>query len=60
MSDAATKSEDQVQVVEEVVVLNPAGKLQLTLEQKLALFEPAKHGGEFMSVSPVGREQLAG
>jgi len=31
-----------------VVVIRPAGEQPLTLKQRLALFDPAKHGGEAM------------
>ena len=45
-----------VEVVEDGVLLRPAGKPRLTLEQKLRLFDPVKHGGEVMADKPVGRE----
>jgi len=48
----------KVEVVEEGVLLRPAGKPRLTLEQKLKLFDPEKHGGEAMPTSPVGHEIL--
>jgi antitoxin MazE len=39
----------QVEVVEGGVFLRVVGKPKLTLEQKLKLFEPSRHGGEFMA-----------
>lgn len=33
------------------VVIRPAEETALTLEQRLAKFDPAKHGGEFMQPS---------
>ena len=46
----------KVEVVKGGVLLRPAGKPRLTLEQKIKLFDPAKHGGEVMADAPVGRE----
>ena len=46
----------KVEVVKDGVLLRPAGKPRLTLEQKIKLFDPAKHGGEVMADAPVGRE----
>lgn len=46
----------KVEVVDGGVLLRPAGKPRLTLEQKLKLFDPKKHGGEVMADAPVGRE----
>lgn len=40
------------------VLLTPAGQVQLTLAQKLALFDPALHSGEAMSSEPLGKEVL--
>ncbi|MBY0505441.1 MAG: AbrB/MazE/SpoVT family DNA-binding domain-containing protein [Bryobacteraceae bacterium] len=40
------------------VLVSPCGAVQLTLAQKLALFDPALHGGEAMAHEPVGRELL--
>ena len=47
-----------VEVVEEGVLLRPAGRPRLTLAQKLKAFDPEKHGGEAMASRPVGREIL--
>lgn len=38
---------------------NAAGRIRLALEQRLALFDAALHGGEVMAAVPVGTEQLA-
>jgi antitoxin MazE len=45
-----------VEVVEGGVLLRPAGRPRLSLEQKLKLFDPNKHGGEVMAGCLVGRE----
>ena len=39
------------------VVITPVADAPLTLEQRLALFDPARHGGEAMVSSPVGAER---
>jgi len=36
--------------------IRPVGTRRPTLEEKLALFDPVKHGGEAMSSAPVGAE----
>lgn len=38
------------------VLVKPVGAPRLTLEQKLARFDPALHGGEVMALRPVGKE----
>jgi antitoxin MazE len=40
------------------VLVRPIGAPKLTLAQKLAAFDPARHGGEAMVTTPVGREAL--
>ena len=45
-----------VEVVPEGVLLRPGKPRVLTLEQKLALFDPARHGGEFVSDGLMGKE----
>ena len=40
------------------VLVRPVGPPRLTLEQKLAGFDPHRHGGEVMPTRPVGAEQL--
>ena len=38
------------------VIITPHGDKPPTLAERLALFEPAVHGGEAMAVAPQGRE----
>jgi len=38
------------------VVITPHGDRPSTLAERLALFDPALHGGESMATKPVGRE----
>lgn len=38
------------------VTIEPIGPRELTLDQKLALFDRAEHGGETMATGPVGVE----
>ena len=39
------------------VVITPVAKAPLTLEQRVALFDPMRHGGEAMAGSLVGTER---
>ncbi len=39
------------------VVISPVGDTPLTLEQRLALFDPVRHGGEAMITPRVGAER---
>ena len=39
------------------VVITPVDNVALTLEQRLALFDPARHGGEVMAAEPLGAEK---
>ena len=39
------------------VVITPVQDVPLTLEQRLARFDPARHGGEVMSGPAVGAER---
>ena len=39
------------------VVITPVAVDPLTLEQRLALFDPARHGGEAMAAPRVGAER---
>ncbi|MBO4119706.1 AbrB/MazE/SpoVT family DNA-binding domain-containing protein [Cupriavidus gilardii] len=50
--------EVEVQVEEVGVTVKPVGKRAMTLDEKLALFDPAIHGGEVMATSPVGVEAV--
>lgn len=40
------------------VLVRPTGSPRLTLEQKLARFDPVSHGGEAMPATPTGKEIL--
>ena len=46
----------RVSVEGERVVITPVADAPLTLEQRLALFDPARHGGETMAVARAGAE----
>ncbi len=39
------------------VVITPVDNVALPLEQKLALFDPARHCGEAMATEPLGAEK---
>lgn len=39
------------------VVITPVAEPPLTLEQRLALYDPARHGGEVMAAEPLGAEK---
>lgn len=39
------------------VVIAPADDRQLSLDERLARFDPQKHGGEVMATEPVGVER---
>jgi antitoxin MazE len=47
-----------VSAKESGVLVVAAGELRLTLKQKLALFDPERHGGEAMATVRVGNEVL--
>ena len=38
------------------VIITPHGEKPLSLADRLALFDPAVHGGEAMATKPIGRE----
>jgi antitoxin MazE len=46
-----------VSVENGLIVIRPVAEAPLTLEQRLARFDPARHGGEAMVSEPVGAEQ---
>ena len=48
----------ELSVGEEGVLVKPAGRPKLTLAQKLAVFDPAQHGGEVMATYRIGAEEL--
>ena len=47
----------RVSVEDGYIVIHPADETSLTLEQRLAQFEPDRHGGEAMVSEPVGAER---
>ncbi len=48
----------EVSIQDAAVLVTGIGIPKLTLAQKLALFEPARHGGEVMATEGMGRETL--
>jgi antitoxin MazE len=55
---ARLKADQRVRITVEEgrVIITPQGERPPTLEQRLALFDPAVHGGEVMAAAPLGRE----
>ncbi len=47
----------RITVEEGCVVITPIDDVPLTLEQRLARFDPARHGGEVMETEPLGVEK---
>lgn len=47
----------RVSVEGEQVVITPLTAAPLTLEQRLARFDPARHGGEVMASKAIGAER---
>jgi antitoxin MazE len=47
----------RVTVQGDQVVITPVADAALTLAQRLALFDPVRHGGEVMAATPVGAER---
>jgi antitoxin MazE len=47
-----------VSAEESNVVVRPIGTPRLTLSQKLAAFDPTRHGGEAMRTLAVGKEAM--
>ncbi len=47
----------KVSVEDGRVIITPQADKALTLAERLALFDPALHGGEVMAAAPVGVEQ---
>lgn len=39
------------------VIISPVADAPLTLDQRLARFDPARHGGEAMASTPLGAER---
>jgi antitoxin MazE len=48
----------ELSVADEGVVVRRAGSPRLTLAQKLAAFDPIRHGGEAMATRPAGTEVM--
>lgn len=48
----------ELSVGEGEVLVRAVGKAKLTLAQRLAVFDPQRHGGEAMAARPVGSELL--
>ena len=44
----------RISVEDNTIVIRPAEDAELTLDQRLAQFDPARHGGEVMQGQPVG------
>jgi antitoxin MazE len=55
---ARLKADQRVRITVEEgrVIITPHGDKSPTLAERLALFDPAVHGGEAMAVVPLGRE----
>lgn len=47
----------RVSVEDGQIVIRPADESALTLEQRLAQYDPERHGGEAMAVAPIGAEK---
>ncbi len=48
----------KVEVVDGGIMLRIVGKPQLTLAQKLKIFEPSIHGGELLAIGRLGAEKF--
>ena len=48
----------EVSAQDSAVLVVAVGEPKLTLAQKLALFDPERHGGEVMATSRIGNEAL--
>ena len=47
----------RISVEDGLVVIRPMDDAPLTLEQRLARYDPTRHGGEVMATEPVGAER---
>ncbi len=48
----------KIEVINEQIVITPVAEKPLTLEERLALFDPQRHGGEIMKATQkLGAEQ---
>jgi antitoxin MazE len=41
-----------------IIVVRPTGERKLTLEERLAIFDPKKHSGEVMASGRIGLEKF--
>ncbi|MBA2369083.1 MAG: AbrB/MazE/SpoVT family DNA-binding domain-containing protein [Candidatus Protochlamydia sp.] len=48
----------ELSVDKDSVIIKPTGKQKLTLQERLNLFDPVKHGGEVMISKPMGKEKF--
>ncbi len=48
----------ELSVTDDALLVKRAGKPRLSLTQKLASFDPVRHGGEVMAARPVGKELI--
>lgn len=57
--EARLHADQRVKIVVEAgrIVITPLADAPLTLEQRLARFDPARHGGEVMGGEAVGAER---
>lgn len=47
----------RISVEDGTIVIRPVGEVTQTLEQRLAMFDPARHGGEVMQSQALGAEK---
>jgi len=47
----------RISVEDGTIVIRPVGEVTQTLEQRLARFDPARHGGEVMQSGTLGAEK---
>lgn len=47
----------RIEVEQDRVIITPVENARLTLEQRLARFDPARHGGEAMRTTDLGVER---
>ena len=48
----------ELEVHEGVLIVKQMGKPKLSLEERLNMFDPKKHGGEEMAVESIGKEKF--
>ena len=48
----------EMEAQEDGIIVKQTGEPRLTLAERLELFDPKKHGGEFMATKPVGKEKF--